>query len=238
MSNQPAPQITTEMTLPEVVTTLIQQLHELRVQINTPTSLNETLATMSTNQLSLTNNMAHLIQSLRVVCEKAQINTTAVTNTAEALTKFLHRTESMAPNFNGTLALTSGAPSRDPGFRRWNPSHQSITEWLIDVDGRASLARLAPNDRLAYAKLSLSHLAGHFMALPADVNTNWDAFKVWLTRTFTLPNAPHFLMRELQALYMKDNHLLEYINEFSRISSLVEKTSKIVPEFLRVHFFH
>ena len=75
------------------------------------------------------------------------------------------------------------------------------------------------------------------MALPAEIKTNWEAFKVWLTTTFTLPNAPHFLMRELQALHMKDNHLLEYINEFSRILSLVEKTSTVVPEFLRVHFF-
>ena len=160
MSNQPVPPNAPEMTINEVVNTLIQQLQELRVQINAPTSLNETLSTMSNNQLSLTNNMAHLIQALRAVCERTQLNTAAVTTTAEAVTNLMHRTESMAPNFNGPLALTSGAPPRDPGFRKWNPSHQSITEWLIDVEERASLARLAPN-RLAYAKLSLSHLAGH-----------------------------------------------------------------------------
>ena len=36
---------------------------------------------------------------------------------------------------------------------------------------------------------------------------------------------------------MIDNQLLEYINEFSRILSFIEKSSTPVPEFLRVHFF-
>ena len=134
------------------------------------------------------------------------------------------------------MSITSGPPPRDPGFRRWNSNKQSITEWLMDVEERASLARLTPQDRLAFAKLSLTQLSGHFMALRPDVGEDWEEFKKWLIQTFTLPNAPHYLMRQLQDLRMKENHLLEYINEFNRLISLIQKSSTDMPEFLRVHF--
>ena len=71
--------------------------------------------------------------------------------------------------------------------------YQFITEWLIDVDERASLARVAPNDRLAYEKLSLSHLSGHFMALPAEVNTNWTILNFGLQKHSRYPMHSIFL---------------------------------------------
>ena len=78
-------------------------------------------------------------------------------------------------------ALTSNAapdPHKDappdPGFEKWRPrgsDGRSICEWLNDVNARASLARLSASDTLAYAKLALCEVEGHFAALDPSLRT-------------------------------------------------------------------
>ena len=235
----PAPQGEVQMNPHQALQTAINQIAELRAELNETRNLVQTNRHLGNEtQLSIEQKLSALLESLKVSADSTHANTTAVTRAVEKVTTTFSRSDHITTHPDGSMSISSGPPPRDPGFRRWNSSKQSITEWLLDVEERASLARLNPQDILAYAKLSLNHLSGHFMALRPDIRDDWEEFKKWLTQTFTLPNAPHFMMRQLQALRMRDNHLLEYINEFNRLLSLTEKaTNTSMAEFIKVHFF-
>ena len=157
---------------------LRSDLHETRklvIDTHHPSNeLQNTTSTLAAQQLTMAQNLNALVDSMRISSESTRLNTAAITRTAETVNSMLNRADNIISHPDGTMTITTGPPPRDPRFRRWNSNNQS--EWLMDVEERAYLARLAPQDRLAYAKLSLSHLSGHFMAL-SEVGDNWEEFK-------------------------------------------------------------
>ena len=138
--------------------------------------------------------------------------------------------------------LDNDAPP-NPGFEKWRPrgsDGRSICEWLNDVNTRASLARLSASDTLAYAKLALCEVEGHFAALDPVIANDWDKFQDWLKRTFRPPIPTHYLQKELSRIRMHDKNLHSYTNELVRLFSLYDanvKPNEALSGPMRLHYF-